>query len=198
MTQNTKSTNNINICKDISLFPYTDPQMLGHTQEQLSKKTFLGISLDKTVFPVKIDFDMLVPILDDIQSDDIGFCILHDSADSDDEYDEEYDDDNNDDFYNIENFIKKKVCKLKSNTNFIYYIGLTCIYVDISFVCYVDYQEFDITNNEEIYITDYIYDNIFDGKHKDVTLSKVYNVCHNFYNVKIKSIEIIDDFNTKN
>jgi hypothetical protein len=41
----------------------------------------------------------------------------------------------------------------------------------------------------------YIYDNIIDGNYKDVTLSKVYNVCHSFHNFIINDLpQIMDDF----
>ena len=80
---------------------------------------------------------------------------------------------------NILEFNMKKSKYFSNNLFLLYLIVQTCI------TCLND-------------TTNYIYDNIIDGNHKIVMLSKVYNVCHNFYNVKIKSIEIINDFNTKN
>jgi len=179
MTQNTKSTNNILLSQEINMKNSKDFSLLLHTEqshaknqllnehefndtEQLSEKSFFGISLDKinnNEFPSEIKFKEFAPILEDIENTPIyhDFVILHNDNNSDDDNDSvcsddsDYSRDSRDsvsipnysyhDVCNVKGFASNGAIKLKIYTNFIYWIGSIGIKVNTSVVCTIDYRE---------------------------------------------------------
>jgi len=162
---------NMKNSKDFSLLPHTEQshaknQLLNEHEfndtEQLSEKSFFGISLDKinnNEFPSEIKFKEFAPILEDIENTPIyhDFVILHNDNNSDDDNDSvcsddsDYSDDSRDsvsipnysyhDVCNVKGFASNGAIKLKIYTNFIYWIGSIGIKVNTSVVCTIDYRE---------------------------------------------------------
>jgi len=235
--------NTITQCTNKNL-PFAEQSMLKeqefmHIQEQLSEKSFFGISLDKinnNEFPSEIKFKEFAPTLEDIDKlVSYTFEIMSKGDDDDDDDDDSVCSDDSRDsasisdynynsVYRVEGFMSCGAIKLKINIDFIYWIGSIGVKVNASFICTIDYKEsyqidthdcehcysrdhtrsyFDywcIEYNNHIDFSDtleYIKEFIFNGENEEITFSTIRQECRNFHNFKIKSIKIINDFNTK-
>jgi hypothetical protein len=236
--------NTITQCTNKNL-PFAEQSMLKeqefmHIQEQLSEKSFFGISLDKinnNEFPSEIKFKEFAPTLEDIDklvSYTFEIMSKGDDDDDDDDDDSVCSDDSRDSasisdynynsVYRVEGFMSCGAIKLKINIDFIYWIGSIGVKVNASFICTIDYKEsyqIDTHDCEHCYSSDhtrsyfdhwcieynnhidfsdtleYIKEFIFNGENEEITFSTIRQECRNFHNFKIKSIKIINDFNTK-
>jgi len=233
--------NTITQCTNKNL-PFAEQSMLKeqefmHIQEQLSEKSFFGISLDKinnNEFPSEIKFKEFAPTLEDIDKLVSYTFEIMSKGDDDDDDDSVCSDNSRDSasisdynynsVYRVEGFMSCGAIKLKINIDFIYWIGSIGVKVNASFICTIDYKEsyqIDTHDCEHCYSSDharsyfdhwcieynnhidfsdtleYIKEFIFNGENEEITFSTIRQECRNFHNFKIKSIKIINDFNTK-